>query len=131
MLLYSQRVPPRQAVLTLVRGMLLTMDLLSCFKEELEAMASRSEANDRQVHCSPFELWEICLELVYVASYSGNADSSIVRETRGLDSSIKLSRGRWYCMPKCLRGLVLTFSRAMTHPPPSSSREGGCCMHSY
>ncbi|EYU28259.1 hypothetical protein MIMGU_mgv1a016598mg [Erythranthe guttata] len=111
--------------------MLLTMDLLSCFKEELEAMASRSEANDRQVHCSPFELWEIRLELVYVASYSGNADSSIDKETWGLDSSIKLSRGRrWYCMmPKCLRGLVLTFSRAMTHPL-SSSREG-CCMHRY
>ncbi|KAL3512613.1 hypothetical protein ACH5RR_025330 [Cinchona calisaya] len=29
----------------------------------------------------PFELWEICLEMLYFASYSGDADSSIVRET--------------------------------------------------
>ncbi|GER37200.1 nuclear pore complex protein Nup155 [Striga asiatica] len=28
----------------------------------------------------PFELWEICLEMLYFASYSGDADSSIVRE---------------------------------------------------
>ncbi|KAF9613728.1 hypothetical protein IFM89_010170 [Coptis chinensis] len=29
----------------------------------------------------PFELWEVCLEILYFASYSGDADSSIVRET--------------------------------------------------
>ncbi|KAK4350075.1 hypothetical protein RND71_029388 [Anisodus tanguticus] len=29
----------------------------------------------------PFEIWEICLEMLYFASYSGDADSSIVRET--------------------------------------------------
>nr|GMD16734.1 nuclear pore complex protein NUP155 [Ipomoea batatas] len=29
----------------------------------------------------PFELWEICLEMLYFASYSGEADSSIARET--------------------------------------------------
>ncbi|KAM3705465.1 hypothetical protein ACB098_03G081800 [Castanea mollissima] len=29
----------------------------------------------------PFELWEICLEMLYFANYSGDADSSIVRET--------------------------------------------------
>ncbi|KAL6543857.1 hypothetical protein OROGR_010354 [Orobanche gracilis] len=28
----------------------------------------------------PFELWEICLEMLYFASYSGDADTSIVRE---------------------------------------------------
>ncbi|KAJ9135718.1 hypothetical protein P3X46_032870 [Hevea brasiliensis] len=29
----------------------------------------------------PFELWEVCLEMLYFANYSGDADSSIVRET--------------------------------------------------
>ncbi|MBA0855136.1 hypothetical protein Goshw_009628 [Gossypium schwendimanii] len=29
----------------------------------------------------PFELWEICLEMLYFANYSGDADSSIIRET--------------------------------------------------
>ncbi|WCJ33618.1 Nuclear pore complex protein NUP155 [Euphorbia peplus] len=29
----------------------------------------------------PFELWEICLEMLYFANHSGDADSSIVRET--------------------------------------------------
>lgn len=29
----------------------------------------------------PFELWEICLEMLYFASYSGDTDSSIVRDT--------------------------------------------------
>ncbi|CAK9140308.1 unnamed protein product [Ilex paraguariensis] len=41
----------------------------------------------------PFELWEICLEMLYFANYSGDADSSIVRETwaRLIDQAI--SRG--------------------------------------
>ncbi|XP_050373676.1 nuclear pore complex protein NUP155 [Argentina anserina] len=41
----------------------------------------------------PFELWEICLEMLYFASYSGDPDSSMVRETwaRLIDQS--LSRG--------------------------------------
>ncbi|KAG9444484.1 hypothetical protein H6P81_015824 [Aristolochia fimbriata] len=41
----------------------------------------------------PFELWEICLEMLHFANYSGDTDSSIVRETwaRLLDQS--LSRG--------------------------------------
>jgi len=41
----------------------------------------------------PFKLWEICLEMLNFASYSGNADSKIVRETwaRLLDQA--LSRG--------------------------------------
>ncbi|XP_010462709.1 PREDICTED: nuclear pore complex protein NUP155 [Camelina sativa] len=29
----------------------------------------------------PFELWEICLEMLYFANYSGDSDSSIIRET--------------------------------------------------
>ncbi|XP_022733067.1 nuclear pore complex protein NUP155-like isoform X2 [Durio zibethinus] len=29
----------------------------------------------------PFELWEICLEVLYFANYSGDTDSSIIRET--------------------------------------------------
>ncbi|KAF2305617.1 hypothetical protein GH714_007071 [Hevea brasiliensis] len=29
----------------------------------------------------PFELWEVCLEMLYFANYSGDADSSIIRET--------------------------------------------------
>ncbi|CAH8382442.1 unnamed protein product [Eruca vesicaria subsp. sativa] len=29
----------------------------------------------------PFELWEICLEMLYFANYSGDADSTIIRET--------------------------------------------------
>ncbi|WOG89035.1 hypothetical protein DCAR_0208271 [Daucus carota subsp. sativus] len=38
----------------------------------------------------PFELWEICLEMLYFANYSGDADSSIVRETwaRLLDQAL-------------------------------------------
>ncbi|XP_057415824.1 nuclear pore complex protein NUP155 [Lotus japonicus] len=41
----------------------------------------------------PFELWEICLEMLYFANYSGENDSSIVRETwaRLIDQAI--SRG--------------------------------------
>ncbi|OIW10086.1 hypothetical protein TanjilG_21923 [Lupinus angustifolius] len=41
----------------------------------------------------PFELWEICLEMLYFANYSGGADSNIVRETwaRLIDQAI--SRG--------------------------------------
>ncbi|XP_077230476.1 nuclear pore complex protein NUP155-like isoform X2 [Tasmannia lanceolata] len=41
----------------------------------------------------PFELWEVCLEILHFANYSGDTDSSIVRETwaRLLDQA--LSRG--------------------------------------
>ncbi|KAK1308416.1 hypothetical protein QJS10_CPA09g00382 [Acorus calamus] len=41
----------------------------------------------------PFELWEICLEMLNLANYSGDADSNFVRETwaRLLDQA--LSRG--------------------------------------
>ncbi|XP_030496960.2 nuclear pore complex protein NUP155 [Cannabis sativa] len=41
----------------------------------------------------PFELWEICLEMLYFASYSGDADSSIIRETCGRLIDQALSRG--------------------------------------
>lgn len=41
----------------------------------------------------PFELWEICLEMLYFASYSGDADSSIVRETWARLIDQALSRG--------------------------------------
>ncbi|KAG2701550.1 hypothetical protein I3760_06G050800 [Carya illinoinensis] len=41
----------------------------------------------------PFELWEICLEMLYFANYSGDADSSIVRETCARLIDQALSRG--------------------------------------
>ncbi|XP_050231791.1 nuclear pore complex protein NUP155 isoform X2 [Mercurialis annua] len=41
----------------------------------------------------PFELWEICLEMLYFANYSGDADSSIVKETWGRLIDQALSRG--------------------------------------
>uniref|UniRef100_A0A2P2K7E5 Uncharacterized protein MANES_17G083900 n=1 Tax=Rhizophora mucronata TaxID=61149 RepID=A0A2P2K7E5_RHIMU len=41
----------------------------------------------------PFELWEICLEMLYFANYSGDADSSIVRETWARLIDQALSRG--------------------------------------
>ncbi|XP_071902048.1 nuclear pore complex protein NUP155-like isoform X1 [Coffea arabica] len=41
----------------------------------------------------PFELWEACLEMLYFASYSGDADSSIVRETWARLIDQALSKG--------------------------------------
>lgn len=41
----------------------------------------------------PFELWEICLEMLYFANYSGDADSSIVRETWARLIDQALSKG--------------------------------------
>ncbi|XP_024025703.1 nuclear pore complex protein NUP155 [Morus notabilis] len=41
----------------------------------------------------PFELWEICLEMLYFANYSGDADSSIIRETCARLVDQALSRG--------------------------------------
>ncbi|GAV66265.1 Nucleoporin_C domain-containing protein/Nucleoporin_N domain-containing protein [Cephalotus follicularis] len=40
-----------------------------------------------------FELWEICLEMLYFANYSGDADSSIVRETWARLIDQALSKG--------------------------------------
>ncbi|KAF3493600.1 hypothetical protein DY000_02057659 [Brassica cretica] len=41
----------------------------------------------------PFELWEICLEMLYFANYSGDADSSIIRETWSRLMEQALSQG--------------------------------------
>ncbi|KAF7808616.1 nuclear pore complex protein NUP155 [Senna tora] len=41
----------------------------------------------------PFELWEICLEMLYFANYTGDADSSILRETWARLIDQALSRG--------------------------------------
>ncbi|XP_044489198.1 nuclear pore complex protein NUP155 [Mangifera indica] len=41
----------------------------------------------------PFELWEICLEMLYFASYSGDTDSSIIRETWARLIDQALSKG--------------------------------------
>lgn len=41
----------------------------------------------------PFELWEICLEMLYFANYSGDTESSIVRETWARFINQALSRG--------------------------------------
>ncbi|XP_071690893.1 nuclear pore complex protein NUP155 [Rutidosis leptorrhynchoides] len=41
----------------------------------------------------PFELWEICLEMLYFASYSGDTDSSIVRDTWARLMDQALSKG--------------------------------------
>lgn len=41
----------------------------------------------------PFELWELCLEMLYFASFSGDSDSIIVRETWARLIDQALSRG--------------------------------------
>lgn len=41
----------------------------------------------------PFELWEVCLEMLYFANHSGDADSSIIRETWARLIDQALSRG--------------------------------------
>ncbi|KAJ0724992.1 putative nucleoporin, nucleoporin, nucleoporin, subdomain 1 [Helianthus annuus] len=41
----------------------------------------------------PFELWEICLEMLYFASYSGDTDSSIIRDTWSRFMDHALSKG--------------------------------------
>ncbi|KAI3730688.1 hypothetical protein L1987_61861 [Smallanthus sonchifolius] len=41
----------------------------------------------------PFELWEICLEMLYFASYSGDTDSNIVRDTWGRLMDQALTKG--------------------------------------
>ncbi|XP_047330000.1 nuclear pore complex protein NUP155-like isoform X2 [Impatiens glandulifera] len=41
----------------------------------------------------PFEIWEICLEMLYFANYSGDTDNSIIRETwaRLMDQALSKS----------------------------------------
>ncbi|XP_010553665.1 PREDICTED: nuclear pore complex protein NUP155 [Tarenaya hassleriana] len=41
----------------------------------------------------PFEFWEICLEMLYFANYTGDADCSIIRETWARLIDQALSRG--------------------------------------
>ncbi|KAL7149542.1 hypothetical protein ABFS83_05G048200 [Erythranthe nasuta] len=123
-------------LLDLLEGKLTVLQFQMKIKEELEAMASRSEASPMgsnstpngsspdngqssdasfvhavrekakelsvdlktitqlyNEYAVPFELWEICLEMLYFASYSGDADSSIVRETWARLIDQALSRG--------------------------------------
>ncbi|MED6180531.1 hypothetical protein PIB30_011043 [Stylosanthes scabra] len=132
----SARSPIDSGFLDLLEGKLAVLRFQIKIKEEVEAMASRSEvapstsdsiqhgavpegsstadANFANVirekakelssdvksitqlyneYAVPFELWETCLEMLYFANYSGDADSSIVRETwaRLIDQAI--SRG--------------------------------------
>ncbi|KAL7000867.1 hypothetical protein U1Q18_002017 [Sarracenia purpurea var. burkii] len=53
----------------------------------------KSITNLYNEYAVPFELWEICLEMLYFANYSGDADSSIVRETWARLIDQALSRG--------------------------------------
>lgn len=41
----------------------------------------------------PFELWEICLEMLYFANYNGDADSTIIKETWARLVDQALSKG--------------------------------------
>ncbi|KAF5750111.1 nuclear pore complex protein [Tripterygium wilfordii] len=123
-------------LLDLLEGKLVVLQFQIKIKEELETIASRSEAlpgpsesmqngsvpNDTSTddanlanvardkakelsldlksitqlyneYAVPFELWEICLEMLYFANYSGDADSSIMRETWARLIDQALSRG--------------------------------------
>ncbi|KAG0501951.1 hypothetical protein HPP92_002023 [Vanilla planifolia] len=57
---------------------------------ELNLMSITQLYNDYAV---PFQLWEICLEMLNFANYSGDADSQIVRETWARLVDQALSRG--------------------------------------
>ncbi|KAK9740638.1 hypothetical protein RND81_03G050200 [Saponaria officinalis] len=70
-------------------------DLASCSREKAKELSMELKSitqlyNDYAV---PFELWEVCLEMLYFANHSGDADSNIVKEiwARLIDQS--LSRG--------------------------------------
>ncbi|CAI9097007.1 OLC1v1033289C1 [Oldenlandia corymbosa var. corymbosa] len=123
-------------LLDMLEGKLAVVEFQIKIKEELEAIASRTEGsssgveslpNDPQNENSPsgdstflttvrekikelsldlksitqlyndyavpFELWEICLEMLYFASYSADADSSIVIDTWARLIDQALSRG--------------------------------------
>lgn len=70
-------------------------DFLNDIRQKIKELAVdlKSITQLYNEYAVPFELWEICLEMVYFASYSGNADNSIVREiwARLIDQA--LSRG--------------------------------------
>uniref|UniRef100_A0A803KU81 Nuclear pore complex protein NUP155 n=1 Tax=Chenopodium quinoa TaxID=63459 RepID=A0A803KU81_CHEQI len=71
------------------------VNLASTMREKVKELSLELKSitqlyNDYAV---PYELWEVCLEMLYFASYSGDTDSNIIRETwaRLIDQS--LSRG--------------------------------------
>ncbi|CAI9296952.1 unnamed protein product [Lactuca saligna] len=98
-------------LLDLLEGKLTVLQFQIKIKEELEGIVSRIEASPSTSNTNnsnlnsvkekvkelsldlksitqlyneyavPFELWEICLEMLYFASYSGDTDSNIVRDT--------------------------------------------------
>ncbi|XP_074264142.1 nuclear pore complex protein NUP155 [Silene latifolia] len=70
-------------------------DMASCLREKAKELSLELKSitqlyNDYAV---PFELWEVCLEMLYFANHSGDADSNVVKEiwARLIDQS--LSRG--------------------------------------
>ncbi|WVZ26524.1 hypothetical protein V8G54_005068 [Vigna mungo] len=70
-------------------------NFVNATREKAEELASdvKSITQLYNEYAVPFGLWEICLEMLYFANYSGDTDSSIVRETwaRLIDQAI--SRG--------------------------------------
>ncbi|KAL9252870.1 Nuclear pore complex protein NUP155-like protein [Drosera capensis] len=58
-------------------------NLIGVMKEKAKELSSdlMSITQLYNEYAVPFELWEICLEMLHFASYSGDTDSSIVRET--------------------------------------------------
>lgn len=73
-------------------GVMYDANLLHTAQEKAKelSMELRSITQLYNEYAVPFELWEICLEMLYFANYSGDADSSIVKETwaRLLDQAL-------------------------------------------
>ncbi|KAE9607519.1 hypothetical protein Lal_00026714 [Lupinus albus] len=71
------------------------IDFANATREKAKELSSdvKSITQLYNEYAVPFELWEICLEMLYFANYSGGADSNVVRETwaRLIDQAI--SRG--------------------------------------
>uniref|UniRef100_A0A7N0TFW8 Nuclear pore complex protein NUP155 n=1 Tax=Kalanchoe fedtschenkoi TaxID=63787 RepID=A0A7N0TFW8_KALFE len=69
-------------------------DYANSVREKAKEIASdlKSITQLYNEYAVPFELWEICLEMLYFANYSGDADSSVVRETwaRLIDQSLSM-----------------------------------------
>ncbi|KAL2922250.1 hypothetical protein RDABS01_013741 [Bienertia sinuspersici] len=70
-------------------------NLASSLREKVKELSSELKSitqlyNDYAV---PFELWEVCLEMLNFASYSGDTDSNIIRETWARLIDQALSRG--------------------------------------
>lgn len=72
-----------------------TRDFIQSIREKAKELSLdlKSITQLYNEYAVPFELWEICLEMLYFASYSGDADSSIVRETWARLIDQALSRG--------------------------------------